>query len=248
MLHQGPLSLRLSVAQVVGQGGGEQKALLRHQADPRAELLEGQARDVIAIEKQLAGVHIHHPAQGPGEGGFAATNRSHYGHQLPGSHGKTHILQSWPWSPGVPNRQAAGHQGTLARPLGLHGLRRRHDQGFALEQILHPLQAHPTGLEGVEGEPQQGGGKHQPLHVEDQRHNVADAEPARFQLAAAQGQQQQQAHRRDPLQQGKQGAAGAGQVEGGIAVEAIAAGKGGLLGAFLAVDLDGANAGEVFLD
>ena len=125
---------------------------------------------------------------------------------------------------------------------------RRLDLGFAREQVFDALQAHLAGLEGVERETQQGGRENQALHEEDQGHQVADAEAAAFQFSASQGKQQHQAHRRDALQERKQGAAGAGQVEGVVAVAAVALGKGLALGPFLAVDLDGADAGEVLLD
>ena len=62
---------------------------------------------------------------------------------------------------------------------------RRLDLGLAREQVFDPLQAHLTGLEGVEGESKQGGWENQPLHVKDQGHQVADAEAAAFQFAAA---------------------------------------------------------------
>ena len=62
-----------------------------------------------------------------------------------------------------------------------------------LQDFLNPLQAHLAGLKGVQGETQQGRGEHQPFHEENQRHDVANAEPARFELAAAEGQQDQQA-------------------------------------------------------
>ena len=103
-------------------------------------------------------------------------------------------------------------------------------------------------MEGVEGEPQQGCGEYQPLHKQNQGDKVADAEAATFKLATAQGEQQEQADGRDALQQREQGATGAGQIQGSIPVDAVATGEGALLGALLAVDLDGADAGEVLLD
>ena len=122
------------------------------------------------------------------------------------------------------------------------------DLRLAAQQLLHPLQAHLARLEAVEREAQQGGGEHQPLHKQNQSHQVADREPAALQLATAQGQQQQQAHGTDALQQREQRAAGAGQLQGVVAVTAVALGEGLPLGGLLAVDLDGADAGEVLLD
>ena len=181
---------RIAVAEVVGQGGGEQIALLGNQGHQLPQGPQLQAGDVDSVDPQLAWIHIHHAADGPGQGGLATAHRAHHGHQLARFHPKTHIHQRRPRRAVVAHRQPPGLDGA-AGGLG-RGLRhrRRQDQGLAVEQFLHPLQAHLAGLEGVEGEAEQGGGKHQPLHEQDQRHQVADAEATALELAAAQGQQQ----------------------------------------------------------
>ncbi|CAI8340428.1 MAG: Uncharacterised protein [Synechococcus sp. MIT S9220] len=74
------------------------------------------------------------------------------------------------------------------------------DQGSAREQFLDAFQAHLTGLEGIQRETQQSGGKHQPLHVKDQGDQAADRQGALLELPASKCKQQQQRDGRDALQ------------------------------------------------
>ena len=76
----------------------------------------------------------------------------------------------------------------------LEGLRinRVLDGGFAFEEFFNALQAHLAGLEGAQGEAQQGGWEHQPFDIEDQCHKATETETAGRQLATANGKQHQQ--------------------------------------------------------
>ena len=127
-------------------------------------------------------------------------------------------------------------------------LRGRDDFGAPAQQRFHPLQAYLAGLEGVEREAQQRRGEHQPLDIENQRHQTTDRQASGFDLAAAEGDQNQQADRRDSLQQREQGAAGATKGQSRIAKGAVAHLEGFQFGALLAVNLDRANAGKILLD
>jgi hypothetical protein len=122
-----------------------------------------------------------------------------------------------------------------------------HNLGLAPQQRFHPLQAHLSGLEGVEGEPEQGGGKHQPFHIKDERHQIADAQATALQLGAPQAQQHEQADGGDALDQGEHHTAVAGGPQGRIPVGAVAGGERSLLHRLLSVDLDRVDARKVFL-
>ena len=148
----------------------------------------------------MAAGHFHHATQGPGQGGFATTHRPHDGHQFPWGHRETHVQECRPGATWIGDGETAGFDGSLAEPplarsVDPYRFEGRDNPGLALQDFLNPLQAHLAGLEGVEGETQQGRGEHQPFHEQDQRHDVANAQPARFELAAAEGQQDQQADR-----------------------------------------------------
>ena len=124
---------RLAIAQVVGQGGGEQVALLGHQGDLAAQVRQGQVGHVHAVEEELARIHLHHAAQGAGQGGLAAAHRAHHRHQLPGLDPETELVEGGPAAARVPDRETAG----LHHPAGGHGrrarVRGRHHQGHAVQ-------------------------------------------------------------------------------------------------------------------
>ena len=122
------------------------------------------------------------------------------------------------------------------------------DAGCPAQQFFDPLQGDLTRLEGVEGEAQQGRREDQALHIQDQGDEVTDREPAAFQLSAPQGEQEQQADRRDPLQQREERAPRPSELQRVIPVALVAPLECFALRALLAVDLDGADAREVLLD
>ena len=92
------------------------------------------------------------------------------------------------------------------------------DEGLTLKQFLDALKTDLACLEGVQSEAEQGGGKHQAFHIQDQGHEPSDAECACLQLATAQGEKQQQRDGGDALQQWEQRASGAGQSDGAVPV------------------------------
>ena len=62
---------------------------------------------------------------------------------------------------------------------------------MALQEFLHPFQAHLPGLERVEGEAQQRRGEDQLLHIDNERNQAPGGQAAVDEPAAAQGQKQQ---------------------------------------------------------
>ena len=97
-------------------------------------------------------------------------------------------------------------------------------------------------MKGVQSESQQSRREHQPFHIQNQRHESADRQRALLQLATTEGQQEEKGDRGNSLQEGKQSAAGFGQLDRGIAVAAIPRTEGIEFLIFLVVDLDGSDA------
>ena len=145
------------------------------------------------------------------------------------------------------NGEPAGLQSAGDRPGDGCGLGGGDHQRLPLQERLNALQTHLPGLKGVEGEPEQRRREHQTLDIEDQRHQITDAQPSALQLGAPQAQQHQEADGGNALDQGKEHAAAAGWAKGRIPVVPIGNGEGLLLHLLLAIDLDGTDAREVFL-
>ena len=89
--------------------------------------------------------------------------------------------------------------------------------------------------------------KHQPFHIKDERHQIADAQATALQLGAPQAQQHEQADGGDALDQGEHHTAVAGRPQGRVPVGAVAGGERPLLHRLLSVDLDRVDARKVFL-
>ena len=85
LLHAGLISVGVPVAQVVSEGRSKEVTLLGYQGDLLAQLLKLERRDVGPIEKELPLGHLHHAAEGPGQGRFAAADRSDDRHELTGA-------------------------------------------------------------------------------------------------------------------------------------------------------------------
>ena len=204
--------------------------------------------DIDAVQEKLAIRNRHHAAEGSGQGGLATTHSADHSHQFTGLDAEADAVQGVAFRSFVLDAEPPGFQASLAWLWRFDGLFRVADQRLAAQQFLHPFQAHLAGLECVEGEAQQGCGKHQLLHVEDQGNQASDREAAFAELAAAQGKQQQQGNGGQAFQQREEGASGSGQADGAVAVVAVALGEGVLFGGFLPVNLDGADAGQVLLD
>ena len=66
--------VRVAIAQVVRQGAGEQKALLRNNRHVTAQSLQGRLGDIHGIQEQLSRFQWNHPTEGPSQGGLAAAH------------------------------------------------------------------------------------------------------------------------------------------------------------------------------
>ena len=237
-----------AVTKVVGEGAGEQKSLLGNHGHLASQILQGQAVDVHAIQEQLTVRNGHHPTEGTGQGCFAAAHSTNHGHQFAGFNAEIKAVQGVALGSVVTDAQAASFESSAPRLFNVDRIVAITNGRLSLEQLLHPFQTHLAGLERVEREAQQRSGKNQLLHIEDQGDKPAGREAAVAELAAAQGQQQQQGDGGKPLQQREERASSPCQTDGAVSVTAVALGKRLLLRCFLAVDLDCSDAGEVLLD
>ena len=196
----------------------------------------------MTIQEQLLGGHFHHATQGSGQGRLPAAHRSHHGHQFTCFDLETQSVEGVGIGSVVADVQVAGLKLAAHRLIQMFRLRGVADQRFACEQFLDAFQAHLSGLERVEREAEQSGGKHQALHIKDQGDQPADGQSSLLQLTTPERQKQQQGDGRDPLQQRKQGAAGSRQFDRGIAIAAVPGAESVKLLSLLAVNLDGCNA------
>ena len=147
----------------------------------------------MPVDAELPGWHLHHAAQGAGQGCFAAAHRANNGHQFPWLDLEADAVEGITAAVRVADVQVMGLDGSrLADLAQLFGLGWRLDGWLAPEQLFHPLEADLPGLEGTQGETKQGRWEHQALHIKDQCHKAAKREVAVGQLAGAQAQQHQE--------------------------------------------------------
>jgi len=74
--------------------------------------MERQVGDVDTIDEQRPCGHLHHAAQGPGEGGLAGSHGPHHGHQLAGMQAEAHITERLALGAVVANGEATGFDAT----------------------------------------------------------------------------------------------------------------------------------------
>ena len=176
------------VQQVLSDGGVEQVRLLRDHADDVSERLEGQAADVVAVDRNGPGGHVVQPRDEVGDRGLAGATGADQRGQLPRLDTQVHVLQGPFPEFGRGDRRAlavggggAGRLGRDRRPLLLGVVAERNvsqadlpadllsRQGHGVRRVLD-LMGHVQVFEDAVEQ------RHGGLHLHRDHQHLADGE------------------------------------------------------------------------
>ena len=124
---------------VLGHGPGEQQRLLRHDADRRPELDEGQAAEIGSAQRDVSLGRVPEAGDERRHRRLARAAGSDEGHDLSGTDMRAHAVQSprifgFVSEPDIVERQAARCAGRGQR----EGMARLPDRRLRVEQLEHP--------------------------------------------------------------------------------------------------------------
>src|SRR5690606_38019599 len=232
-------------ADVFGDGGGEEEVVLGRVADLRAQRLQRDAADVVAVDENGAHGRVEHPQQQVGQRSLARPGAAHDGQRLARLHRNVDVLQNRPVAAGVGERQVLILDAAFHGPQ-LHRVGLVHDFGPLVENDLQPGHRRLAPLQVVDDPAygHHGPREHAEVHVEGDE--VAQADAAQNDQGAAVAYHDEHAQGLQELNERVEQAADAHQVHVHVHVVLVDALKPGDGRVLPGKGLDDADARQVF--
>ena len=185
--------------EVLADRHGEQRRVLERRRDHRAQRVQGQRADVVAVDRDRPGRDVVEAWQQGGQDRLAGAGGAHHGHGLARGDVEVEVAQDVVLAVGEAEPHALEPQ-RAARPDQLEIAVR--DVGLGVEHLGDPVGRGHGLLGHRQQEPQGGDRPHQRQHQGDERDQRAQGQPALAGGERAEAEDEDQGDVRDDLQEG----------------------------------------------